>query len=254
MRGRIATAAGRNLDFGPPRAYKRAVAAEPRPALASRALVVPRWSAAHALGRPGTWLLLAATGALVALGRRLSPLGDVGVDAAWELADAWAVPVAIVGTALTLALFERGEAFLRLLPAGPRLLGEGTALALGALGLQIPLLASAWAGSGHGPGIGVLGWLLADLHAAALGLLLLRWPALAGARAGLFVALVWLVPTLLSGGGGRLVSVILDLERARVGATASPATFASGLAVLAALLLAGHALAHPLPRASGGAR
>jgi len=227
-----------------------------------RAALVAKWVFLRGVRQPAIGLLAVLLIGLVPLQARLSPLADIGVDPAWALADAWTLPVGLVGMALALALLGRSGAFLELLPWGSRWLGEALALLVGALGLQIPLWIGAAcisaAGPVHqGPGAASMYWLLADLQAAGIGLLLLRGKGRPGMRVAWFGGILWLLPAMLP--ADRLANGLAVIADLGPGVTSpTPEVWISRGAITVALVLASALLAAPrntsAPRASRNPR
>jgi hypothetical protein len=237
----------RKLEFETPASYKRCVpatdASVTRLDTLRCASAVGRWVFLRGLRQPAIGVLVLVLIGWVPLQARLSPLGDIARDPAWILAGAWVLPLGLVGMALALTALGQARAFLELLPWGSRWLGEALGLLVGALGLQIPLvLGAAWIGHG-GPGFAPFSWLLADLHAAAIGLLLLRWDSHSVVRVGFFGGLLWFLPAMLPPTG--FAAGLRVLADAGGPGLSSPTTevWLSRAAVVASLVLASILLA-----------
>lgn len=197
--------------------------------------MVARWVLYRGLRHPAVGLLGGLLVALVPLQARLSPLGDLGLDPAWRLAEAWMVPVGLLGAALALGALGTGSAFLELLPPRARLAGEGLALGGAMVALQLPLVLGTTLVAQAGPGLAPGVWLATNLQAVAVGVLLLRWRAAASVRVGVFAGLLWVAPAMLPATGGlaNALRLLTDLE----GHDPTPSAWiARGLTVLALFL------------------
>ena len=194
-------------------------------------LTLARIQIQRLLSHPGFLGGMAVLGLLVPVLSRLTPLGVLPAeDRSTELARGWAVPVGFLGIGAGLAVLGSLEGFLRWLPPASRVAGELAALVAAVLAFELPLFLGAALTRGGSPLVGSpwtwVGGAAFVLHAAALGTLLLRFPGSLPLRASVFLVLVWMLPLLLTEGGGasRWVGALLDptshlraLERAGEG-------------------------------------
>ena len=184
---------------------------------------------------------------------QLDPLGELDARGAAGRLAAWSLPAALLGASLGLSFLAAQCDFLRRLTPGDRWRAEVAVLVLAAAGAQAFLAVGASVAPSVAPSVangpearagGVVsaswaaGCLLTDLHVAAIGSLVLRWPVSAGARIAGVWALLWGLPGLLGTGGamglldaGRPVRDLLAISD-------SPRQWATGVAMIAALLVA----------------
>jgi hypothetical protein len=117
---------------------------------------------------------------------------------AWEQALPWIYPASLLGAISVLVTLSRGRALLDRVDPWNRIAGELGSLWLGVILLQLPILGGALL-SGAAPsavGAGLVAILTTALHLASVGLLLLIPPISSLLRTSLFLAAVWLVPSL----------------------------------------------------------
>lgn len=166
-------------------------------------LLVPAWVLKR-MGR-SPWLAGLGLGllALCPLLVQLTPLEGVPVEGlAQGLAQAWSVPVGVLGALWAMTLLTGGREFVRLLPLEHRLVAEGLSVTAACAMMQLPLwIGASFAGSWTPASWeGLLQVLCLDLHLGAMACLILRLELdqIVGALFLLFAA--WLLPALLPTG------------------------------------------------------
>jgi hypothetical protein len=204
------------------------------------ALSIARWVLLGLLRNPAIaclWLLLLGA---VPLATSIQPLPSA--QGTLEICMAWVFPAGLLGALLGLLLLARGRAFLVRLDAKTRWSGELGALLGAAISMQLPIVGGALltglTPADLAPSTPAI--LSADLHLAAIALLLLQ-PALDHtAKACAFLACAWLLPALCAADDQLArVAALLDASSAlRIGEHASMLPpFATGLCLVAAAYL-----------------
>jgi hypothetical protein len=200
-------------------------------------LTLGRWVVLGLLRSPATCALALALVAAVPLASAIQPLP--GPHGNLDVVMAWAFPTGLLGTLLGLLVLVRGRAFLARLSPGTRWGGELVGLGAAALIMQLPILGGALL-TGAGPAdlaSSLPAILSADLHLAAIALVLLQ-PALDRTlTACAFLACAWLLPALVAADEPlRRIAGLLDAGRAlRADDLAAPV--ATGACIAAASLL-----------------
>jgi len=159
-------------------------------------LAVWRWVLGRVLASPLALGVMLALGLGVPLLRDLRPFTSGA--RVWDQARPWALPAGLLGACLALVTLSEARPFLERLDPRTRLVGEGGAVGLGALLLQLPIWGAVlWVGAPLSDlGAGLAAILTLDAHLAGIALLTLLPPLPNALRASLFLTVVWLVPAL----------------------------------------------------------